>query len=145
MESVDWNKVREEKERQAKVPKHAGYFVWRGNQDQEERFIMRDFLMALKATGGLNFSNTRPFEPDPPDFIADATDGTAIAFELREFVSQEARRRTAKGERLMTSWSDEQFFHDIDKIIRNKDGKTFTGDPYSRVILLVPTDEWRSE
>ena len=79
MEQVDWDKVLAEMERQARVPTHAGGFVWRGDQCQEERFVMRDFLTVLKANGELNFSNVRPFQPDPPDFIADATNGTTIA------------------------------------------------------------------
>jgi hypothetical protein len=102
---------------------------------------MRDFLMALKARGELDFSKVRPFKPDPPDFVAEAMDGTTIAIELREFVSEEVIRRTAKGERVMARWTDEQFFRGIDKIIRSKDGKIFKGGPYSRIILIIPTDE----
>jgi len=142
MEPLDWKKVLAEMEYQASKPKYAPRFYWRGDQGQEEHFVMRDFLTALKANGELNFSKVRPFRPDPPDFIADATDGTTIAFELREFVSQEARRRTTEGERVMARWNDEQFFHSIDNIIREKDEKTFNGGPYSRIILLVPTDEY---
>src|SRR2546425_3540248 len=113
MEQANWNEVLAMMERRAKIRRgYAPEFEWH-EQGQEERFVMRDFLTALKAKGELDFSNVRPFNPDPPDFIADAMDGTTIAMELREFVSQEAIRRTAKGERVMAWWTDEQFSHDI--------------------------------
>jgi hypothetical protein len=141
MEHVDWNEVLAMMELRAKVRRgYAPEFEWH-EQGQEERFVMRDFLTALKAKSELDFSNVRPFKPDPPDFIADATDGKTTAIELCEFVSEEAIRRTAKGENVMASWTDEQFFHAIERIIRGKDGKTFSGGPYSRIILIVPTDE----
>jgi hypothetical protein len=141
MEEIDWNKVRALLEFRAKNRRgYASDFEWHV-QDEEERFVMLDFLKALKTKGELDFSDVKPFEPDPPDFVAKATDGTTIAFELREFVSEEAIRRTAKGERVMAWWTDEQFFGAIDKIIRAKDGKTFNGGPYSRIVLIMPTGE----
>jgi hypothetical protein len=138
----DWNKVMEVLEyRVAHRRKYASAFEWH-EQDQEEAFVMRDFVKTLKAKGESTFSNIKRFEPDPPDFIADAADGTTIAVELTEFVSAEAIRRAAKGKPVHVEWNDDQFFRNMEEIILKKDAKTFHGGSCSRVILLVYTDEY---
>lgn len=140
---MDWKKVQEIIEFQLSKPTHARGWVWHGNKPQAERFIMRDFIETLGAMGKLDFTNTQQRKPEhAPDFFADAQDGTRVAFEVSEFVSQEARRLTARtGKGYIPSWSDEQFHAAIDKIIRKKDKKVFKDGPYSKITLVIPTDE----
>lgn len=138
---VDWNEVSAILARRAKTRRqHAGYFEW-DDQEQEERGVVIEFAKALKAAGQPAFSSLWSYKPDPPDCVANGEDGQKIAFEVSEFVSEEAIRRTASGERVLAHWNDGQFLRHVARILQRKDQKAFNGGPYSRIILLIYTDE----
>ena len=139
---VDWNKVKAILDRRKVTRRgHAGGFEW-DDQPQEERGVVRELIKSLNATGETNLSQPWAFKPDPPDCVAECDDGTKVAFEASEFVSEKAIRLSKKrGGGWIPKWSDDEFLRIITGILRDKDAKTFNGGPYSRIILVINTAE----
>jgi|ERR1051326_8997120 hypothetical protein len=139
---VNWNEVKAIQDRRTMTRReHARGFEW-DNQPQEERGAVRELIKSLSAAGEMNLSEPWSFKPDPPDCVAECDDGTKVAFEAREFVSEEAIRLSKKkGGVWIPKWSDDEFLSIVTGILYKKDAKRFNGGPYSRIILVIYTAE----
>lgn len=121
--------------------KYANFFDWH-NKQRKELGVLEDFVKSLRFRNEAFLSSCQIYEKDPPDCLAYDEKGNIVAFEIVELVSEEAVINSEKGENLIHYWENEEVVEKIQSILRKKDRKQFNGGPYSRIILLIFTDEY---
>ena len=102
---------------------------------------MQRLSEALQAAGEPGFVGVASEESDPPDSVAVTPEGERVAVEVTELVDQ---RMAAEGQRRPgrhRDWSPEDTISRIQEIIDSKDLKCTGLKMYSRVLLLIHTDE----
>ncbi len=123
-----------------------------GTKQQKELGALRDLLESMARGGDSPYLDPRVWQDDPPDCIAETTCGALVAFEVTEFVSQEAialsekarpgRKAAPKNDRMVyRGWDRAGFLERIAAILKEKDSKTFKGGPYAEMVVLIHTDE----
>ncbi len=142
----------------------GNFFDW-PDQNVEELSAVRTLFESW------GYSATTPItlrssEEDPPDVVATDEAGNQMAIEVTELVDEGAARRNAqideaevaagfeargigpdrarqlaKVQSYYREWKSDEVIGAIEKLLSRKDGKTWHGGPYTRTVLLVPTDE----
>lgn len=131
-----------------KLRRYAGYRVWLSEQRSiPEMDVARDLAKALVDHGDLALVDLRVATADPPDVVAWDSLGRKVAIEVTELVDEEAIKRNKAGQDVYRQWSEADLLAKLEELVRTKDGKTFLGGPYQRVVVAIHTAEpaisWR--
>ncbi|MGD0208562.1 MAG: hypothetical protein ABSC89_13255 [Verrucomicrobiota bacterium] len=114
------------------------------DKKSKERGIVYDLLKSIKAEGGHHdILHVRTNKPDPPDCVGTVANGELVAFEVTELVDQKTVERNRLGQRAQKRWTPNELVAKVQEIIQGKDSKQFHGGPYSKVVLVIHTDEPR--
>ena len=117
-----------------------------------EQSIVQELLHSMDSKGDAKYFGPilPPSSGDPPDCVVFDRSGRPVAVEVTEFVSRKAIEENLKikrdpektqRDRVYWDWRPNEVVTKINDIIRNKDGKTLNGGPYTKKILVIHTDE----
>lgn len=121
--------------------KYASFFEWyKREKSIKELGVVRTLIESVSGSFTA-YQNLRPSTNDPPDVLADNTDGALVGFEVRELVDQEAVELNERGTAVYRDWSHSEVVQELHKIVDEKDSKIYSGGPYQKLILVIPTDE----
>lgn len=122
------------------------FLVW-PRRRTAELGVVRDFMSALGPS--CDFHSPRSAAQDPPDVIAWSSARTPIAIEVTQLVDAETMQQRKRNPRQpeFVRWEHTTFVARLRERLEIKDRKLFLGGPYTKVIVLVYTDEpglpWR--
>jgi hypothetical protein len=119
---------------------YASFFDW-PNKATKEKGVVCDLLEAIDAnegSHGILKIRSNPF--DPPDCIG-TTDGGFIGFEVTELVDLETIKMNRRGLRVRKKWTSGELLSKLREIVKAKDAKIYRGGPFSKIILVIFTDE----
>lgn len=122
--------------------KYASFFEW-PNKQIKECGIIQSLLESMENHGVSRFTSLRP-GPHPnkaPDCIAEEIAGGSVAIEVTEFVSRKAIEMNQKGKNVYRNWKTEEVINEVKNIIAKKDRIQYFGGPYSKVVLVIHSDE----
>ena len=115
--------------------KYASDFEWlKRDKAVKEKGIVRTLLESLSKSR--EYLNLRQSKVDPPDCVADTSDGDLVGFEVTELVNQEAIELNEKGEEVYRKWTDSEIIEKLAGILEEKDSKHYVGGPYLKLILV---------
>ena len=121
--------------------KYAHFFEW-PDKAIKEKGIVCDLLEAMTAKGeNHGITGIRSKQPDPPDCVGIGKNGESIAFEVTELVDEETILRNQSSDTDWKDWSGEDLLGKVQAIVKEKDAKIYNGEPYSKIILVIHTDE----
>jgi hypothetical protein len=123
-----------------KQRKHSGFFEW-PHKGTKELGVVKCLLESLEKAGCCPYSNPHSAKKDPPDCIAQDKSGNIVGIEVSELVDLETVRDAQKNKSYPKYWNKKEVLDQIQSIISKKDQKKFQGGPYSRIVLLIFTDE----
>ena len=121
---------------------YATHFEWPDKQTKELG-VVKEWLRSMESRGEAAYSNSIPAPKDPPDCVVLDRAGREVAVEVTEFVSREAietNQRRNLEDRVYRDWRPNEVIAEFNRIIQEKDGKTFKGGPYAKTILVIHTD-----
>jgi len=122
--------------------KYASFFEWyKREKSIKEVGVVRSLLGSISKQGSPIYKNLRASEKDPPDCLAETGNGAMVGFEVRELVDKNAIELNERGEAVYRDWTNYEVVEELQKIIKEKDSKTYIGGPYEKLILIIPTDE----
>ncbi len=110
----------------------------------KERDVVRILLREMAKKGDVHITGpvTSVDEREQwPDCRAKDDKGQDVAIEVTELVSQEAIEANQHGDGKWCWWSDASVMERLEKIIREKDQTCYHGSNYTKVVLVVNTDE----
>ena len=120
---------------------YASFFDW-SDKAIKEKGVVRDLLEAIEANEGHNAIVTiRSNRSDPPDCVGTTIHGECIGFEITELVDLETVKMNRRGFRCRKEWTPNGLLAKIREIVRKKDAKNYHGGPYSKIVLVIFTDE----
>ena len=120
---------------------YASFFDW-PDKPIKELGIVRDLLDSIETDGGNHgIVKVHHHRPDPPDCVGTSANGERTAFEVTEFVDEKAIVRNKRGENVLKEWGKRELTLKINSIVKNKDSKAYHGGPYSKLALVIHTDE----
>lgn len=122
--------------------KYASFFEWPDKQIKECG-VVQSLLETMEKEGLPTPVGLRP-GPHPnqaPDCIAEERSGGMVAIEVTEFVSSKAIELNQKGREVFRNWKPDEVVNEVRNIINRKDRVTYFDGPYSKVILVIHTDE----
>ena len=104
--------------------KYASFFEWfKREKSIKELGVVRTLIESLSGGGFVVYQNLRPSTNDPPDVLAETTDGSLVGFEVRELVDQKVVELNEKGVAVYRDWSHSEVVQELHKIISEKDSK----------------------
>jgi hypothetical protein len=135
----------------AKQRVYASFFK-SGSKTHEEISVVRNLLESMATRGESRFFDPCVSPVDPPDCLAKAADGRAVAIEVTEIVCEEAVRINAQQDRaaisqlrpgvaVMRRWEQQDFIAHIAGRVEDKDTKKLKGGPYGAYVVVMHTDE----
>jgi hypothetical protein len=128
-------------EAQKKQKGYATFFDW-PNKATKEKGIVRDLLEAIEAKGAQHsFVKLRSNPTDPPDCVGVMESGELVGFEVTELVDLETVKMNRRGRRVKKEWTSIELLTKLKEIVGKKDSKNYYGGPYSKIILVIHTDE----
>jgi hypothetical protein len=120
---------------------YASFFDW-PDKPIKERGTVRDLLEAMEANGEQpDIVKLKSAQFDPPDCVGQKKNGELVGFEVTELVDQRTVEMNRKVRQDWKEWSPVELLAKLGEIILEKDSKTFHGGPYSKIILVIFTDE----
>ena len=122
--------------------KYAPHWEW-PDKRRKELGIVEDWLESMDLAGESTYSEPRngPSPNQAPDCIVLDKNGKNVAVEVCEHVCQKAVEENEKGKAVYRDWSYPEVVNEIQEILKKKDQKTYHGGPYSKIIVLIHTDE----
>ena len=138
MDEAELNQLREV------FRKDKGYAPYWDYPDRpiKECGIVCDLLEAIEnQSGPQEIRKVRPNKPDPPDCIGITAIGERVAIEVTELVDQETVELNKLGKHVFKQWLPDELTTKLQEKITAKDSKEFHGGPYSKVVLVIHTDE----
>jgi hypothetical protein len=122
--------------------KYAPFSEW-PDQKEGERDVVRDLLKSMHAEGDCRYTQkVESVDGEWPDCVIQDSAGVQVGVEVTEFVDQEAVERCEKGENVYRTWRDKDVREKVEQILASKDGKAHHRNPYSKLILVIHTDEF---
>lgn len=82
-----------------------------------------------------------PHPNNAPDCVAEDVNGGTVAIEVTEFVSRKAIEMNQKGKNVYYYWKPDEVVNEVKNIIAKKDNVEYVGGPYTKVILVIHSDE----
>lgn len=122
--------------------KYASFFEWPDKQIKECG-VVQNLFESMENQGLAPFTGLRP-GPSPnhaPDCVAEDKTGEMVAIEVTEFVSRKAIELNQRGKKVYHYWEPDEVINEVKKIITKKDKVTYLGGPYSKIVLVIHTDE----
>lgn len=104
--------------------------------------ITRELLNSMHHDGDMRYKNARSVNDDWPDCEVDDDLGNTVAAEVTELVDEEAVRTAQRDEMDFSYWTDNEIKEKVRSILARKDLKSSHGGLYSKVILVIHTDEF---
>lgn len=120
--------------------KHASFFEWPDKEIKEVGVVKRLFE-SMENACGCPYSSPRSLEKDPPDCIALDRNGKTVGIEVSELVDQDTVRRFEQGNGDYKLWQKKEALQKLESILLQKDRKHYQGGPYSKLVLVIFTDE----
>jgi hypothetical protein len=120
--------------------KYAPFFDW-PDKGIKEWDVVDELLRAMHAKGDCRYTRAESVDDDPPDCVIKDSAGVQVGVEVTEFVDQNAVEMCERGMDVYREWSDQAIIEKIAQILKRKDEKAHHGDLYSKVILVIHTDE----
>lgn len=124
-----------------KLRKHRSFWLW-WQKPVAELGIVRELLNSMHHDGDMRYRNARSVNGDWPDCEVDDEVGNTIGAEVTELVDREAVEREQKGEMDFSYRTDGEIKEQVRSILAHKDLKSSHGGYYSKVILVIHTDEF---
>lgn len=132
----------------AEPRKYAGFWHQKNNEDEKrlrEVSVLMDLIKSAEiARIDLDLLRPQINPDDPPDCIAHTSSGERVGIEVTELVNWQ--HITWKEEQWedgrVKVWSSEEFNNFLHRLLTSKDGKTYKGGPYERIVVIIHTDEW---
>jgi hypothetical protein len=118
----------------------GGYSTGVFYKKMKESGIIKALFDSMEANAQGAYLNPRP-GPNSPDFVAEDLKHNPVAVELTELVSQEAIEANLKGHEIYRDWRPSEVINRIEEILKEKGAKSYHGGPYSKIILVIHTDE----
>lgn len=125
----------------SRLRKHRSFWLW-PNKPVVERGVVRELLNSMHHDGDMRYRNARSVNDDWPDCEVDDESGNTVGVEVTELVDEEAVRKAQKGEMVFSYWTDGEIKEQVSRILTRKDLKSSHGGLYSKVILVIHTDEF---
>lgn len=122
--------------------KYASFFEWPDKQ-LKECGVVQSLFESMGKEGLTPPTGLRP-GPHPnqaPDCVAEGVSGGVVAIEVTEFVSRKAIEMNQKGRKVYRDWKPDEVVNEVRNIIAGKDRVTYVGGPYSKIVLVIHTDE----
>jgi hypothetical protein len=110
-------------------------------KQRKEADIVNYWLDVKEQVDEIRFESIRRNYTDPPDFIAFDQNNARLAIELTELVDQQTVELNEQENNYYRKWNDEDLINKIEYLIHEKDGKSYHEGPYSKIILVIFTDE----
>lgn len=120
--------------------KYSGFFDY-GDKSLKERGIVEHLLKSMKECGEASYSNPVSCPDQWPDVLVNDQIGQQVAVEVTELVDETSVRENQQGNGIYCIWEPAQVYAEIERILAKKDLKSNHGGKYSKVILLIHTDE----
>lgn len=127
---------------------YAGH--WHINNDEAEKAlrevgVLMNLIESSKMIGDdLDLHHPAINVEDPPGCMAFTATGEPVGIEITELVDWRHltfdKRQRQEGRTKV--WTPEEFQELLHARILSKDGKSYKGGPYVRLVLLIHTDEW---
>jgi SAM-dependent MidA family methyltransferase len=124
-----------------RLRKSAAFWEW-PDKSAKELEILKKLLNSMERDGIRHYRNPRSLKDNWPDCTIENEFGNSIAVEVTELVDEEVIQRCQRGEAVYRLWTDENIVDEVKKRMIKKDRKSFHGNLYSKVILLIHTDEF---
>ncbi len=123
--------------------KYANFFEW-SDKPMKERGVVECLLEGMKKNREIPFIGLRsgPSPNKAPDCVAYDEAGAMIAIEVTELVSSKAIAMNQLGKNVYRDWKPEEVINKVQNIITRKDCVTYFGGPYSKILLVIHTDEF---
>jgi hypothetical protein len=125
----------------SRLRKHASFWLW-PNKPVAERGVVRELLNSMHHDGDMRYQNPRSVNDDWPDCKVDDEFGNTVAVEVTELVDEKAIRTAQRGEMDFSYRTDGEIKEQVSRILARKDLKSSHGGLYSKVILVIHTDEF---
>lgn len=123
-----------------KSRKYAGFFHWPDKRIRELGVAVA-FVATARNSGVADLLSPTPSTEDPPDVVARTQNGNLVAIELVELVDERLAAQGRKPSRLFRMWTEPDLQAALERLVREKDSKTFHGGPYSKILLVIHCDE----
>ncbi len=122
--------------------KYANHWEWPDKQ-RKELGIVEDWLESMHLVGEHTYTTPRigPAPNKAPDCIILDENKNFIAVEVCELVCQKAIEENQCGNMVYRDWQPAEVLNKLEEILKKKDKKKYYGGPYSRIIVLIHTDE----
>jgi len=124
-----------------RLRKSAAFWEW-PDKSAKELEIVKNLLDSMERDGIKHYRNPRSLKDNWPDCTIENESGNSIAVEVTELVDEEVIQRCQQGEAVYRLWTDEDIVDEVKKRLIGKDLKSFHGNLYSKVILVIHTDEF---
>jgi len=120
---------------------YASFFDW-PNKATKEKGIVCDLLEAMEAKGEQHgIVKVKSDQIDPPDCVGQTKDGELVGFEVTELVDQKTVEMNRRGVHVFKEWPPDELIAKLKVLVRDKDAKAYHGGPYSKIVLIIFTDE----
>jgi hypothetical protein len=120
--------------------KYAAFFEW-PDKGIKEWDVVEELLRSMHARGDCRYTQVEPVDDNWPDCVIRDSAGVQVGVEVTEFVDQNAVEMCERGMNVYREWSDQEIRQKVEQILASKDGKSHHGNLYSKLILVVHTDE----
>lgn len=124
-----------------KQRKYASFFEG-PDKDIKELWVLKLLFESMSKTHSCPYKNPLSSTKDPPDCIADDTNGNKIGFEISELVDERSVRQGQRGQQELKIWENEELIEKLKEIVCEKDKKEYHGGPYFKIVLVIFTDEF---
>jgi hypothetical protein len=121
--------------------KYGSFFDW-PDKPVKEWDVVCELLNSMHASGDYRYPrNFERVDGDWPDCVIRDSNGVQVGIEVTEFVDQKAIEMCERGKNVYREWTDEAVREKMAQILKRKDEKAHRGGRYSKVILVIHTDE----
>jgi hypothetical protein len=94
--------------------KYASFFEWyKREKELKEVGVVQSLIESMARLGTAPFVNLRASSQDPPDCLAETSEGTLVGFEVRELVDQKAVELNESGKEVYRDWNNLDVVHEI--------------------------------
>jgi hypothetical protein len=115
------------------------------NKSRKELGVVERLVESMELAGEPTYHGARSSQADedPPDCIAYDVNNAAVAFEVTEFVSGDAVRMNEQGHHVYRDWTPPDAIREIERLLVEKDSKSYKGGPYAQIVLVIHTTSRR--
>lgn len=124
----------------SKLRVYASFWEW-PDKSVKERGIVYDLLTSMDRDGFKRYRKIRSVRDEWPDCVVDDESGRLVAVEVTELVNEEAVRREQQGELVYPCWTDNDIIQQVTRILLRKEQRSSHGGLYTKVVLVMHTDE----